>query len=157
MAAAAYCRHLPARPMLIDFFYALRGARLPVSIHEYLALLEALEARVLDDDGGPTVERFYQLARTALVKDEVHLDKFDRAFAAYFKGVETVADFTRELPLDWLRQTLERELGAEALDLPERGDVEVCLLAFAHQGFRGFSSCHCRWDLIVGHSAAVML
>ena len=113
MAAAAYCRPLPARPMLIDFFYALRGARLPVSIHEYLALLEALEARVLEDDGGPTVERFYQLARTALVKDEVHFDKFDRAFAAYFKGVETVADFTRELPLDWLRQTLERELGAE--------------------------------------------
>jgi uncharacterized protein with von Willebrand factor type A (vWA) domain len=115
--------------MLIDFFYALRGARLPVSVHEYLALLEALEARVLDDAGGPTVEGFYQLARTALVKDESQFDKFDRAFAAYFRGVEQVADIVRELPHDWLRKTLERELGPgeraalEALDWNELMDT----------------------------------
>ncbi len=99
--------------MLIDFFYTLRSARLPVSIKEYLLLLEALQAGVIDDDGGPTVDKFYYLARTALVKDETLFDRFDRAFAAYFKGVALVADFSREVPLDWLRRTLERELTPE--------------------------------------------
>ncbi|MBA2723012.1 MAG: VWA domain-containing protein [Methylibium sp.] len=99
--------------MLIDFFYTLRSARLPVSIKEYLLLLEALQAGVIDDDDGPTVDKFYYLARTALVKDEILFDRFDRAFAAYFKGVEFVADFGREVPLDWLRRTLERELTPE--------------------------------------------
>ncbi len=99
--------------MLIDFFYALRSARLPVSIKEYLTLLEALQAGVIADDGGPTVDKFYHLARTVLVKDEALFDKFDRAFGAYFKGVEIVADFTQEVPLDWLRRTLENELTPE--------------------------------------------
>ncbi|MBA3589950.1 VWA domain-containing protein [Methylibium sp.] len=99
--------------MLIDFFYTLRSARLPVSIKEYLLLLEALQAGVIDDDGGPTVDKFYYLARTALVKDETLFDRFDRAFAAYFKGVALVADFSREVPLDWLRRTLESELTPE--------------------------------------------
>ena len=53
---------------------------------------------------------FYYLARTALVKDEAQFDKFDRAFAAYFKGVELLADFTQDIPLEWLRKTLELEL-----------------------------------------------
>jgi hypothetical protein len=95
MAAAAYCRPLPARPMLIDFFYALRGARLPVSIHEYLALLEALEARVLEDDGGPTVERFYQLARTALVKDEATSTSSTARSPPTSRASRLLADFTR--------------------------------------------------------------
>ncbi len=95
--------------MLIDFFYTLRTAKLPVSIKEYLMLLEALKAGVIDT----SVEQFYYLARTTLVKDETLFDKFDRAFAAYFKGVETVADFTQEVPLDWLRRTLEIELTPE--------------------------------------------
>jgi len=99
--------------MLIDFFYALRSARLPVSIKEYLTLLEALQVGVIADDGGPTVDKFYHLARTVLVKDEALFDKFDRAFGAYFKGVEIVADFTQEVPLDWLRRTLEIELTPE--------------------------------------------
>ncbi len=95
--------------MLIDFFYALRSAKLPVSIKEYLLLLEGLKAGVIE----PSVEQFYYLARTTLVKDETLFDKFDRAFAAYFKGVESIADFTREVPLDWLRQMLMRELSPE--------------------------------------------
>jgi uncharacterized protein with von Willebrand factor type A (vWA) domain len=99
--------------MLIDFFYTLRAAKLPVSIREFLTLLEALQAGVIDDDGGPSVDKFYYLARTALVKDEVQFDKFDRAFSAYFKGVEMLTDFTQEVPLDWLRKTLEVELSAE--------------------------------------------
>ena len=99
--------------MLIDFFYTLRAAKLKVSVKEYLTLLEALQAGVIDDEGGPTVDKFYYLARTSLVKDETQFDKFDRAFAAYFKGVELLTDFTKEVPLDWLRKTLELELSPE--------------------------------------------
>ncbi|MEZ5630891.1 MAG: VWA domain-containing protein [Burkholderiaceae bacterium] len=101
--------------MLIDFFYTLRAAKLPVSVKEFLTLLEALQANVV----GPrqpeacTIDDFYYLARTALVKDEKHFDKFDRAFAAYFKGAEMLADFTKEIPADWLRKVLEKELSAE--------------------------------------------
>jgi uncharacterized protein with von Willebrand factor type A (vWA) domain len=100
--------------VLIDFFYTLRAAKLKVSPKEYLSLLEALRAGVLDDgEEGPTVERFYVLARTALVKDETHFDAFDRAFAAYWKGVDLLADFTRELPLEWLQKKFELELSPE--------------------------------------------
>jgi hypothetical protein len=101
--------------MLISFFYALRDAKLPVSVKEFLTLLEALKADVV----GPTnaqacsMDDFYYLSRTALVKDEKHFDKFDRAFAAYFKGVEMVADFTKPIPQDWLRQEMERILSDE--------------------------------------------
>lgn len=103
--------------MLIDFFYTLRSAKLPVSVKEYLTLLEALKADVV----GPanpeacTMDDFYFLARTALVKDEKHYDKFDRAFASYFKGVELIADFTKPIPADWLRQEMERILSAEQI------------------------------------------
>ena len=95
--------------MLINFFYTLRAAKLPVSVKEYLTLLEALKAGVIDT----TVDQFYYLARTALVKDEAHFDKFDRAFSAYFRGVEMLADFTQDVPLEWLRKNLELELSAE--------------------------------------------
>ena len=101
--------------MLISFFYALRDAKLPVSVKEYLTLLEALKANVVGpaNPDACSMDDFYYLARTALVKDEKHFDKFDRAFAAYFKGVEMVADFTKPVPADWLRQELERILSAE--------------------------------------------
>ena len=101
--------------MLTDFFYTLRAARIPVSVKEYLALLEAFKAGMV----GPTsveptsLDDLYYLARTILVKDEKHFDKFDRAFAAYFKGVEAVADFSKEIPADWLRKELERLLSDE--------------------------------------------
>jgi len=95
--------------MLIDFFYTLRAAKLPVSVKEFLTLLEALKAGVVDG----SVDDFYYLARATLVKDEAHYDKFDRAFGAYFKGVELLTDFTRDVPLDWLRKTLELELTPE--------------------------------------------
>ncbi|WP_101049857.1 vWA domain-containing protein [Macromonas nakdongensis] len=101
--------------MLIDFFYTLRAAKLPVSVKEFLTLLECLQQDVV----GPrtpdacTLDDFYYLARTALVKDEKHFDKFDRAFAAHFKGVEMLADFNQDIPADWLRQELERLLSDE--------------------------------------------
>ena len=109
--------------MLIDFFYTLRSAKLPVSVKEYLMLMEALQAGVVGPNSAPTedhneegaykIDDFYYLSRTILVKDEKHYDKFDRAFAAYFKGVEMVADFTKEVPLEWLRKNLELELSPE--------------------------------------------
>jgi uncharacterized protein with von Willebrand factor type A (vWA) domain len=95
--------------MLINFFYTLRAAKLRVSIREYLTLIEALQAGVI----GPSVDEFYYLSRTTLVKDETQFDKFDRAFGAYFKGVEVVTDFTQDIPLEWLKKTLERELTPE--------------------------------------------
>ncbi len=101
--------------MLIDFFYTLRSAKLPVSVKEYLTLMEALKEGVVGpaSEDGYKIDDFYFLSRTALVKDEKHYDKFDRAFAAYFKGVEMVADFTKDVPLEWLRKNLELELSAE--------------------------------------------
>jgi len=109
--------------MLIDFFYTLRAAKLPVSVKEFLTLLEALKLGVVgpktpqtDDDDAPSgykIDDFYHLSRATLVKDEKHYDKFDRAFSAYFHGVELVTDFTQEVPLDWLRKTLELDLTPE--------------------------------------------
>ena len=115
--------------MLIDFFYTLRSAKLPVSVKEFLTLLEALQLGVVgpnspepEGDGAATgyqIDDFYYLSRTTLVKDEKHFDKFDRAFAAYFKGVELVTDFTKEIPLEWLRKNLELDLSPE-----ERAKIE---------------------------------
>jgi len=101
--------------MLIDFFYTLRSAKLPVSVKEYLVLLEAIKAGVVgpETEDGCRIDDFYYLSRAALVKDEKHYDKFDRAFAAYFKGVEMIADFTQDIPLEWLRKNLELELSPE--------------------------------------------
>ena len=107
--------------MLLDFFYTLRTAKVPVSVKEYLTLMEALQKGVVgphSDDGEFSryaIDDFYYLSRTTLVKDEKHYDKFDRAFAAYFKGVEMVADFSREVPLEWLRKNLELNLSPEEL------------------------------------------
>src|SRR3990167_6055581 len=101
--------------MLIDFFYTLRSAKLPVSVKEYLTLVEALKEGVVgpNSEDGYKIDDFYYLSRTALVKDEKHYDKFDRAFAAYFKGVEMLADFSKEIPLEWLRKNLELSLSPE--------------------------------------------
>ncbi|WP_322402784.1 hypothetical protein [Massilia luteola] len=95
--------------MLIDFFFTLRDAKVPVSIKEFLTLLEALQQQVI----APSLDEFYYLARLTLVKDEAHFDKFDRAFGAFFKGIETVFDAKADIPLDWLLKRLERELTPE--------------------------------------------
>jgi uncharacterized protein with von Willebrand factor type A (vWA) domain len=96
--------------MLIDFFFALRNAKVPVSIKEFLTLLEALEKSVI----APSLDEFYYLARLVLVKDEAHFDKFDRAFGSYFKGIEAVFDTAKgEIPLEWLIKRMERELTPE--------------------------------------------
>jgi uncharacterized protein with von Willebrand factor type A (vWA) domain len=93
--------------MLVRFFFLLRSAGVPVSITELLTLLEALHRGL----GETSAERFYYLARTCLVKDEQYYDRFDRVFAAHFKGVEDVfALLSRELPADWLQKLAERDL-----------------------------------------------
>ncbi|HMM50747.1 MAG TPA: VWA domain-containing protein [Burkholderiaceae bacterium] len=95
--------------MLIDFFLHLRHARLPVSIKEYLLLLEAMREHVI----GPSIDEFYHLSRATLVKDERNFDKFDKAFGAYFKGVQAIPGIDVDLPLEWLKRQFQREFTAE--------------------------------------------
>ncbi len=101
--------------MFLPFFTQLRAHRVPVSLREYLAFLEGVSAGLATYD----VEAFYYLARTAMVKDERNLDKFDRAFAAAFEGLETISidevlDAV-DLPADWLRKLAEKHLSAEEM------------------------------------------
>ncbi|HEU4374060.1 MAG TPA: hypothetical protein VFS02_11245, partial [Telluria sp.] len=84
--------------MLIDFFFTLKDAKIPVTIKEFLTLLEAMEQNLI----GPSMDDFYFLSRLALVKDEAHFDKFDRAFAQYFKGIHGAFETNSAIPLDWL-------------------------------------------------------
>jgi len=95
--------------MLIDFFFTLKDAKIPVSIKEFLVLLEALQKNVI----GHSLDDFYYLARTTMVKDEAHFDKFDKAFGLYFRGIDAVFDKNAEIPLDWLIQRMQRELTDE--------------------------------------------
>jgi uncharacterized protein len=99
--------------MLLNFFTSLRQAKVPVTLREYLALLEAMKRDLAEQ----SVERFYYLSRAALVKDERNIDRFDRVFGQVFKGLgeaggpEGVA--TAELPEEWLRKLAEKHLSEE--------------------------------------------
>ncbi|MGQ0567590.1 MAG: vWA domain-containing protein [Gemmobacter sp.] len=99
--------------MFLPFFETLRRTGVPVSPREYLAFLEGVAAGLVTYD----VEEFYHLARTAMVKDERHLDRFDRAFAEAFKGLETIPDEAvleaMALPAEWLQKLAERHLSPE--------------------------------------------
>jgi hypothetical protein len=96
--------------MFFQFFDELRSARLPVTLKEYLALLDALSSGVID----MKTDEFYYLSRAALVKDERNLDKFDRVFSHVFKGVETLdATEVAQLPEEWLRALTEKFLTEE--------------------------------------------
>ncbi|MER9843022.1 VWA domain-containing protein [Mesorhizobium australicum] len=99
--------------MFIPFFLELKAARVPVSLREYLSLLEGLGAGLVDYD----VEGFYYLARAALVKDERHIDRFDQVFAHVFKGVEALggpdAVDVANIPEEWLRRLAEKHLTEE--------------------------------------------
>jgi uncharacterized protein with von Willebrand factor type A (vWA) domain len=95
--------------MLIDFFLKLKSHKLPVSIKEYLTLLEAMDRKVI----GPSIDDFYYLSRATLVKDESNFDKFDRAFGEYFEGVESVAGFELDVPLEWLLKRADLNLSDE--------------------------------------------
>lgn len=95
--------------MLIDFFFTLKDAKIPVSIKEFLLLLEALQKDVI----GASLDDFYFLSRITLVKDEAHFDKFDKAFGQYFKGIDAVFEKNADIPLDWLVKRMQRELTDE--------------------------------------------
>jgi hypothetical protein len=95
--------------VFFSFFAELRQAKVPVSLREYLTLMEAMQKRVAVFD----IEDFYFLARTALVKDERHLDRFDRVFGHCFKGIETPGDPQTAIPDVWLRKLAERFLTEE--------------------------------------------
>ncbi|SMP78278.1 vWA domain-containing protein [Noviherbaspirillum suwonense] len=95
--------------MLIDFFFTLKDAKIPVSIKEYLILMEAMQKQVI----APSLDEFYYLSRMTLVKDEAHYDKFDKAFGLYFKGIDTLFEKHPEIPLEWLMKRIERELTDE--------------------------------------------
>ena len=99
--------------MFLPFFETLRRTGVPVSLREYLAFLEGMAAGLATYDA----EGFYYLARTVMVKDERHLDRFDRAFAESFKGLEDIPaqDVLEavDLPADWLARLAERDLTAE--------------------------------------------
>jgi hypothetical protein len=96
--------------MFTTFFYELKRAGLPVTLKEYLALLEGLAADVAER----RVEDFYFLSRTCLVKDERHLDRFDRIFGHVFKGLEALPDaIEAEIPEEWLRLVSELHLSEE--------------------------------------------
>ena len=104
--------------MFQHFFAELRAAKAPVSLREYLTLIEGLEKGVIPS----RVEDFYYLARTALIKDERHLDAFDRVFAKVFKGVADVSleDLTTQIPEEWLRKLTEKFLTEE-----EKAQIEA--------------------------------
>ena len=96
--------------MFIDFFYKLRDANVPVSLREYLTLLDAMDLGLADHD----VDHFYYLSRSCLVKDETNLDKFDRVFSEVFKGLEPLADGEQhEIPAEWLKKLAENYLSEE--------------------------------------------
>jgi uncharacterized protein with von Willebrand factor type A (vWA) domain len=103
--------------MLIPFFYLLRDGGMKTSITELLTLLEAMQRGL----AGQSVDDFYYLSRACLVKDESELDRFDRIFAAYFKGVEdSFSDLVTDIPDEWLRQQAELLLSEE-----ERAQIEA--------------------------------
>jgi uncharacterized protein with von Willebrand factor type A (vWA) domain len=104
--------------MFLNFFTSLREAQVPVTLREYLTLMEAIDA----DLAGTSVDDFYYLARTTLVKDERNLDKFDRVFGATFKGLESLlqATETAEIPAEWLKKLAEKYLTDE-----EKAQIEA--------------------------------
>ena len=96
--------------MFTKFFHELKSAGLPVSLREYLTLMEAMESDLAERK----VEDFYYLSRSALVKDERNLDKFDRVFGHVFKGLESLAEGVEaEIPEDWLRLMTEKYFSEE--------------------------------------------
>ena len=114
--------------MLINFFLTLRKYKLPVTIRELLDLLNALHQRVVYAN----IDDFYLLSRTCLVKDEKNYDKFDRAFSAYFKGLEDLHGMLESLiPDEWLRREFEKSLTPEELaHIESLGGLEKLIEAF---------------------------
>src|SRR2546430_8948677 len=102
--------------MFVTFFHDLKAAGVPVTLREYLTLMEAME----HDLAGRKVEDFYYLSRAALVKDERNLDKFDRVFGHVFKGLDLIEQaLSAEIPEEWLRKISEKYLTEEEKKMNE--------------------------------------
>src|SRR5437764_13254041 len=102
--------------MFVTFFQELKSAGVPVTLREYLTLLEAME----QDLASRRVDDFYYLSRAALVKDERNLDKFDRVFAKVFQGMELLEQaLAAEIPAEWLKKIMEKNLTEEEKKLIE--------------------------------------
>ena len=105
--------------MLLSFFLQLKAEKVPVTLREYLSLIEGMKQGLADFD----VDAFYFLARTCLVKDERHIDRFDRVFASHFRGLQAVSGEAgveaSELPEEWLRRLAEKHLTEEEKRLIE--------------------------------------
>lgn len=115
--------------MLINFFFTLREFKVPVTIREFLDLLNGLEQGLVYAN----IDEFYQFSRIALVKDERHFDKFDKAFAKYFEGIDSIdPDLVgKAIPEDWLRREIEKHLSPEELaELQKTGSLEKLMEAF---------------------------
>ena len=113
--------------MLIDFFLRLKKGGLPVSIREFLSLLEVLRQGV----SGTSVDDFYFLGRAALVKDEKHYDRYDRIFGEYIKGLEASLGPDAQIPLEWLLKKSELDLSAEEKAMIEAlGGLDKLMEAF---------------------------
>ena len=97
--------------MLLDFFFQLRDAKIPVTVREYLTLLEGMKAQFMT----PSLDNFYHLSRLTLVKDERFFDRFDQVFGSYFKGLEKNMDLFAQLPKDWLEKRFNREFTHEEM------------------------------------------
>ena len=114
--------------MLINFFLTLRKYKLPVTIRELMDLISGLQPQLVYAN----LDDFYLLSRTALVKDEKNYDKFDRAFSAYFKGLEDLHGLLESLiPDEWLRHEFEKSLSPEQLkEIESLGGLEKLIEAF---------------------------
>lgn len=114
--------------MFIDFFLLLKGHGLPVTLKEFLVLLEAIQKGL----GQYSVEEFYRLSRTILIKRQQHLDKFDQLFGYYFQGMELIPDEVfRDIPEDWLRKNMEKYLSEEEMAMIEAmGGLEALMERF---------------------------
>ena len=95
--------------MLVEFFYTLRKHKVKTSITEFLDLMSVMKAGLTNQN----IDDFYLLSRTVLVKDESQYDKFDKAFGAYFKGIEALDIFDNTIPEEWLQSALEKLLTDE--------------------------------------------
>ncbi|MFP6817126.1 MAG: VWA domain-containing protein [Pseudomonadales bacterium] len=115
--------------MLINFFLTLRKYKVPVTIRELMDLLRALEGRLVYAN----IDEFYLLSRTCMVKDESNYDKFDRAFSAYFKGLDDLHGMLESMiPDEWLRREFEKSLTPEELEkIDSLGGLEKLFEAFA--------------------------
>ena len=118
--------------MLIEFFLKLKQGGLPVSVREFLTLLEALEKHVIHG----SLDDFYYLSRACMVKDESNYDKFDRVFGAYYKGITAGPGGAEAMiPEEWLKKLAEKNLSEEEKKLINGSKMAKAINAIKHGRF----------------------